>query len=68
MPMATGGFQVMVAEAKREAGRAVILEMGQQAADRSTGALSSRGWRWLIWLAPLAGLLLAVFGLARRLF
>ena len=68
MPMATGGFQVMVAEAEADSGRAVILEMGGQAADRSTGALDDPRWRIIRWVIPIAALALVLLGLIPRLF
>lgn len=68
MPMATGGFQVMVTEAEHELARHTVLEMGGQAADVSRGSLDARGWKWAMWLVPLAGLVIAAVGLVPRLF
>ena len=68
MPMATGGFQVMVAEEDADLGRTVILEMGSQAVDRTTGALDEPSWRVIRWIIPIAALLLVVFGLVPNLF
>ena len=67
MPMATGGFQVKVAEADQEQGRATVVEMGGQAMDRSSGTLEGPGWRLMRWLVPLAAAAVAVLGLVRSL-
>ncbi len=68
MPMATGGFQVMVSEADQEKGRATVLEMGGQAMDRSAGALEGPGWRLTRWLVPLAAAAIVLLGLVRSVF
>jgi len=68
MPMATGGFQVMVAEADQERGRATVLEMGSQAVDRTTGALEGSGWRVARWMIPIAAAVLVGSGLLRGIF
>lgn len=68
MPMATGGFQVMVAEADQEKGRATVFEMGGQAMDRASGGLEGSGWRLTRWLVPLAIVAVVVLGLVRSLF
>jgi hypothetical protein len=68
MPMATGGFQVMVAEADQEKGRATVLEMGGQAMDRASGVLEGSSWRIMKWLVPAAVAALALFGVSRNLF
>lgn len=65
MPMATGGFQVMVAESDAARGRATVLEMGGQAFDRSTGALDGPGWKAATWLIPLAAAAIVMSGLLR---
>ncbi|MCP3973877.1 MAG: DUF2007 domain-containing protein [bacterium] len=68
MPMATGGFQVMVTEEDVDRARATVLEMGGQAADRSTGALNETGWRLARWLIPAAAALLILSAAIRGLF
>ena len=68
MPLATGGFQVMVAEDDVVRGRATVLEMGRQAVDRSTGALNEPGWRLARWMIPIAAALMVGGGLIRSLF
>jgi hypothetical protein len=65
MPMATGGFQVMVAEADQEKGRAIVVEMGGQAIDRTSGALEGPGWRLTRLLMLAAIVAIVVFGLVR---
>ena len=65
MPMATGGFQVMVAEADQERGRSAILAMGAQAVDRSSGALDESGWKLARWLIPIGAALLIGGGVLR---
>lgn len=67
MPMATGGFQVMVAEADQDRGRAAILEMGSQAADRVSGGLADPAWKWIRWLIPIGALLLLLAGVGSGL-
>ncbi len=67
MPLATGGFVVMVAEEDAERGRATVLEMGGQALDRSTGALDEPGWRLALWIIPIAAALLVGSGLLRNI-
>ena len=68
MPMATGGFQVMVAEADQEKGRGTALEMGGQAMDRTSGALDGPGWRLTRWIMLAAVVAIVVFGLVRSPF
>ena len=68
MPMATGGFQVMVAEADQEKGRATVFEMGGQAMDRASGTLDAPSWRIMKWLVPMAMVAVVVLGLVRSLF
>lgn len=67
MPLATGGFQVMVAEEDADRARATVLEMGGQAADRSTGALDQPGWRITRWLIPIAAAVIVGGGILRTL-
>jgi hypothetical protein len=67
MPMATGGFQVMVAESDRQLARDTVLEMGGQAINPASGQLDSRSWELVRWLVPALGGLIVLAALLRFL-
>ncbi len=67
MPMATGGFQVMVAEAELSLARNTVLEMGGQAMDAKSGGLDAASWKLARWLVPAIGGLIVLALLVRTL-
>ena len=67
MPMATGGFQVMVAEAEHELARHTVLEMGGQAMNARSGSLEGRSWALARRMVPAIGGLIVLAALLRLL-